>query len=315
MLLGESVEPEDISIPKARELVQFLRAEVLPFVSFSNATRRADGWELVQVEVKPEVPNRPVNDIRFLESIVIEFDPADQSEPSAIALRSDFPSVPHTYLIAKGEPLRLCLFNEPYSEQRLRWTASAYLHRLHIWLSKTATGTLHQPDQPVKPFLLGSPAKIVLPSQFFETDYSFESQPPLLDVITRNVPSSSTYIARRPGEGIRNESDLKCIALVVETIPQTQGGLTHNPKNLFQLQEFLIKTMETDILQTFQDSLRGWIIGQGGDPEAFVLVVLRVPVRRSDDGPLEMVKVRAFLVDSSAQKLGKSLGYLVHVRK
>ena len=313
MLLGESVEPEDISIPKARELVQLLRAEVLPFVSLSSVTRRSNGWELVQIKVRPEVPTLPVNDIRFLESIAIEFDPADQSEPSAIALRSDFPSVPHTYSVAEGEPLRLCLFVEHYSEQRLRWTASAYLRQLHIWLSKTATGTLHQPDQSVEPFLLGAPDKIVLPSQFFKTDYSCEPQSLLVNAITRNASSSFTYIARRPGEGIRNESDLKCIALVVDTIPQTQGGLTHNPKNLFQLQE-LLKTMDTDILQTFQDSsLRGWIIEQGGDPKTFVIVVLRVPVRRSDDGPPEMVKVRAFLVDRSSRKLGKSLGYLDEV--
>ena len=76
-LLGESVEPEEVSIPKARELVQLLQEEVLSFVSFSNATRRADGWELVQIEVEPEVPTVPVNAIRFSESLAVEFDPAD----------------------------------------------------------------------------------------------------------------------------------------------------------------------------------------------------------------------------------------------
>lgn len=312
MLLGESIEPEDVRVLKARELVQLLQAEVLPFVSFSGVTRRDGGWELVQIEVRPEVPTLPVNDIRLLESIAVEFDPADQSQPSTIALRSDFPKVPHTYLVAEGELLRLCLFDEPYSEQRLHWTASAYLQQLHIWLSKTATGTLHQPDQPVEPFLPGSPAQVVLPSQFFEADYSSGPQPLLLDVFPRNAQSGFTYVARRQDAGVRNELDLKCTALVVETIPQTQGSLTHHPRNLFQLQEFL-KTMDTDLSQTLQDSLRDWIIRQVRYPEAFVLVVLRIPVRRSDDGVPETIEVRAFEVTGSARELGKSLGYLDEV--
>ena len=141
-LLGEPVEPEEAGIPKARELVQLLQAEVLPFVDLVGVTRRADGWELVRVDVRPEVPTFPVNNIRMVEPIAVEFDPADRLEPGAITLRPDFPCVPHTYVVAQGEPLRLCLFDEPYTEQRLRWTAAAYALRLHTWLSKTAIGTL-----------------------------------------------------------------------------------------------------------------------------------------------------------------------------
>lgn len=309
MLLGESIEPEDVSIPKARELVQLLQEAALPFVSFSNATRRVDGWELVQVEVRPEVPTFPVNDIRFSESIAVEFDPADRSQPSAITLRSDFPSVPHTYVAAEDEHLRLCLFDGPYPEQRLRWTASGYLRQLHNWLSKTATGTLHQPDQPVEPFLPGSPAQVVLPSQLFEADHSLGPQPLILDFLPRKAQSGFTYVARRKGADVNDESGLNCIALVVETISKTQGSLIHHPKTLFQLQELLM-SMDTDLFQILKDSLRGWIIEQKKDPEVSVLVILRIPVRRSDDGAPETVEVRAFQVAGSARKLGESLGFL-----
>ena len=310
MLLGESIEPKDVGIAKARELVQLLQEAALPFVSFSNATRRADGWELVQVEVEPEVPTFPVNDIRFSESIAVEFDPADRSQPSAITLRSDFPSVPHTYVAAEDEHLRLCLFDGPYPEQRLRWTASGYLRQLHNWLSKTATGTLHQPDQPVEPFLPGSPAQVVLPSQLFEADYSLGQQALLLDILPRNAPPGFTYVARRQGKDVRYEPHLKkCNALVFETIPQTQGSLTHNPVNLFQLQE-LLRAMDSDLFQTFKGSLRDWIIKQEEDLEECVLVVLRIPVRRSDDDAPEMIEVRAFQVAGSARELGESLGFL-----
>ena len=312
MLLGESVEPEDVRIPKARELVQLLQAKVLSFVSFSEVTRRPDGSELVQVEVRPEVPTFPENSIQFLEPIAVEFDPEDRFQPEAIALRPEFPCVPHTYLVAEGELLRLCLFDEPYAEQRLRWTASSYLRQLHTWLSKTAKGTLHQHDQSVEPFLPGSPAQVVLPSQLFEADYSSEPQLLSLDVVQRNPPPGFTFVARRQGASDHNEPSLKCIALVVETMPQTQGSLTYHPRNLFQLQE-LLNTMGTDLSQTLQESLRNWVIKQRGDPDAFVLVILRLPVRRSDDDAPEMIEVRAFLVDGSIRDLGKSLGYIDEV--
>ena len=94
MLLGEPVEPEEASVRKARELVQLLQAEVLPFVDLVGVTRRADGWELVRVDVRPEVPTLPVNDIRMVEPIAVEFDPADRLEPGAITLRPDFPVCP-----------------------------------------------------------------------------------------------------------------------------------------------------------------------------------------------------------------------------
>ena len=74
------VEPEEAGIPKARELVQLLQAEVLPFVDLVGVTRRADGWELVRVDVRPEVPTFPVNNIRMVEPIAVEFDPADRLE-------------------------------------------------------------------------------------------------------------------------------------------------------------------------------------------------------------------------------------------
>lgn len=311
-MLGESIEPEEARVPKARELVQLLQAEVLPFVNLVEATRRADGWELVRVEVRPEVPTFPVNDIRVVEPIAVEFDPADRSQPGAIALRPDFPRVPHTYLVAEGEPLRLCLFDEPYSEQRLRWTAAAYVRQLHTWLNKTAIGKLHQPDQLVEPFLPGSPAQVILPNHLFEAGSTSGPQAISLYALPRSGQVGLTYVASRQGPGVGVERDPNCIAFVVETTPQTHGGLAHQPEHLLQLHEFL-QTMGTNLLRTLRDNLRTWIIERAGDPEVFVLVILRIPIRRSDDGAPEAIEVRAFRVAGSVAQLGKALGFIDEV--
>ncbi|MDE2955520.1 MAG: ThiF family adenylyltransferase [Bacteroidota bacterium] len=309
MSSGKSIEPEDVRIPKARGLVQILQSEVLPFVNLLKVTRQAGGRELVEVEVRPEVPTHPVNDIRFLERIEIAFDPEDQLQPRAFALRSDFPRVPHTYLVAEGKPLELCLFDAPYSEQRLRWTAAKYVRQLHFWLSKTATGTLHQADQQVELFLPGSPSHIILPNRLFESVRPSGPQLLELDVRPRNAPPGYTLIARRRDAESRNETNPTHIALVVDALPQTQGGLTHHPETLFQLQTFL-ESMEIDLLDILQHGIKNWLIKQSGDPTVTILVILRIPVRRSDQGTSELVEVRAFHIVGSAQELGRTLGCL-----
>ena len=309
---GEPVEPEEVGIPKARELVQLLQAEKLPFVDLVGVTRRPDGWELVQLDVRPEVPTFPVNDIRMVEPIAVEFDPEDRFEPGAITLRSDFPGVPHTFVAARGVPLRLCLFDESYAERRLRWTAGAYALRLHTWLSKTAIGTLHQPDQPVEPFLPGSPDHVILPSHLFDAGSSRGPQAISLSAIPRTGNARLTYVAGRQGQGGRIERDPNCIAVVVETEPQTQAGLTHQPENLLQLHEFL-QAMGSDLLQTLRDNLRTWIIARAGDPDAIAFVIPRIPVRRSHDDAPETIEVQAFQMVGSVKRLGKALGFFDEV--
>ena len=97
-----------------------------------------------------------------------------------------------------------------------------------------------------------------------------------------------------------------------KTTPQTQGGLTQQPVHLLQLHEFL-QTMGTDLLQALRDSFRTWIIERAEDPEAFALVILRIPVRRSHDDAPEAIEVRAFRVAGSVGKLGKALGFFDEV--
>jgi len=307
MQLGNSMEPDKVRISKACELVKLLLSEVIPFVEFLDAKRKDSDHELILIKVRPEVPNHPVNDIRFSETIAIEFDPSDKDPPRAIALRSDFPRVPHTYFTEKDEPLSLCLFDEIYSEQKLRWTASSYLKQLFTWLSKTATGTLHQSDQPVDPFLLGTPNRIVLPSQYFELESSLKNQ--ILDVLPIKSRSNFTFITHRSGTNFHNTFDRRYIGLVVDTPPQTHGTIVYHPENLLQLQD-LMTTMGADLFMSIKSYIKDWITDKNRDPEAIVLIILRIPIRRSDDDLPERVCVHAFHVDSNVQDLGKTLGLL-----
>ncbi len=302
----EQVEPGEARIPKARELIRLLQTDVLPFAKLVAVRTQPNGSELVRLDVSPEVPSSPVEDIRMVEPFEIAFDPKDLTEPRANALRPDFPSVPHTYLRAEGEPLILCLFDEPYAEQRLRWTAAGYVRQLHTWLRKTANGTLHQSDQPVEPFLADSTAHVILPSHFFNSATLQEPQLLSLYVVQRSARPDHTLVASRDGSG-GIQPGTRSIALVVDAKPQTHRKLTHQPENLSQLHQ-LLQPMGTDLFQVLGSRLRDEMIENPGSREARVLLILRIPGRRSDDGAPEALEVRVFGVNGSVRELSTSLG-------
>ena len=306
-LSGESINLEDVRGQKAREVVELLRADLLPFVRLVGITRRADGMEVVRVEVQPEVPADPVNDIRVVEPIATGFDPEDRRQPTTWALRDDFPDLPHTFLVQEGAPKSLCLYDEPYSEQRLHWTAPAYVRRLHWWLGQAAVGRLHQPDQLPEPFLPGSPAQVILPTTVFKVGAELGPQALSLRAVPRKSRSAFTYVASRQAPGALPEESANCMAIVVETAPQTHRGLASQPGCLLELHEFL-RSMNVDLVRAFQLHLRAWILDHAGNPEAVALIIIRIPTRRSDELTPERIEVRAFLVARPVGELGEALG-------
>ena len=206
----------------------------------------------------------------------------------------------------------LCLFEEAYSEQRLHWTAAAYLRQLHGWLSKTARGELHQEDQPLEPFLFGAVKKVILPSEVFEIDCLDGPQSLSLCAIPRNGGSSFTLLASQKEPNNSPRIGQPCSALVVETQPQTHRGLRSQPERLSELQEFLL-AMGLDLLDALRSNLTTWVSEQDPEGEAHVLIVVRIPRRRADDLPVEDVEVWAFGLDESAGKTAELLGFLTPV--
>ena len=280
---------------------------MFPFIELVE-NRQAKTVELVLVHVQPEVPTRPAHDIRVVEAIALVFDLEGSTEPAALALREDFPDAPHTFLVSAGSRKCLCLFEAPYAERQLHWTAAAYLRQLHRWLSRTAYGELHEEDQPLEPFLGGTTPAVVLPSGLFRVDSLPELRRLSVHAVPRGRSGHYTLIARQEDDLDGSVSaGYPCTAIVVETEPQTQRGLRSLPERLSDLTRFL-SIMGVDLLGALRASLRDWIFEERGEEEAFVLVVTRIPRRRAEGLPPEDVEVWVFALSDSVQKVGESLG-------
>ncbi len=131
---GEAITSEELRIPKAREVVYALQLDAIPFVRLVECRRLPESShaEVIVFDVEVELGQRQIHDIHQYERLAAIFDRNDTTSPEVLALRADFPRVPHLNLRKDELPRSLCLFEEPYSELKLRWTATAFLERIRV---------------------------------------------------------------------------------------------------------------------------------------------------------------------------------------
>ena len=122
---GDLVESAELHIPKASDLVQTLLSSRLAFVSLVECRREdsPSSTEVVVLDVVVERGQRTVYDIHHIERVAVRFFAHDRWAPEVLALREDFPFVPHLNLRPQGQelPRSLCLYDEPYEDIKLRW--------------------------------------------------------------------------------------------------------------------------------------------------------------------------------------------------
>ena len=170
---GERIGFDDLTVPKARDLVRILRPGSLPYCELLECRRLEDPHQadVVVFDVEIQRGQRTAHDVKRRERIAAVFREDDTIAPEALALRPDFPLVTHvnslnlTFL--KEFPRSLCLYDQPYHDLKLMWTSIAFVERIRDWLALTARGELHAEDQPLEPLLVGSPIPLVLPSELF----------------------------------------------------------------------------------------------------------------------------------------------------
>src|SRR5439155_4406294 len=93
--------------------------------------------------------------------------PEDDYAPQALALRTEFPNAPHVNRTLEEIPRSLCVYDTPYNETKLTWTAGRFVERIRVWIRDTARGVLHRDEQPLEPVLLATAHTLILPADLF----------------------------------------------------------------------------------------------------------------------------------------------------
>lgn len=301
---GIEVVPDALRLPRSQAVLHALRSGHLVFAKFVECRAASDPFyqEIVVIEVEVERPQLPAADIRRVERVAVVFEESDDFTPRVLALRTDFPEVLHLNQEAEEIPRSLCLYDQPWRELRLSWTAPAFIERIREWLKRTAFGELHEADQPLEPILLETSYHLILPSEALTKEPDDASR---LDLVLAWGNKENVLIARPVGDEQRKAKGVRHIATVVGCPPREHRVLGSTPSTLKDLTDLLAK-VDIDLLGALRSRLQGWDTKELG--KSMLVLILLLPKIRQAGGAVEVIERRAFWIPKLIPDIGIDIG-------
>lgn len=294
-----TVAAEELVIEKAVELARAILADDnCKLIECQRVTKSllplfSSGDEIIIFETAVDVSQNVVYDIRYVEQLCVQFYAgSDSMIPLVYALRKDFPIVPHRIALSFEKPACLCIYEEHYQELKLTWRSPKFLADIRSWLSRTATGKLHEDDQALEPLLLFSGGTIIIPSDLESTDsvsvhLTFEQNGRLNLIAQKDM--SSNFQAK---------------VLTLSGSQQAQAGIQKTPGNLFELANF-VEEAGLDL----HDAVKNYIINYLDDDTSLqsrLLLLIVLPKVNQDATRVEN-DIYAFLTSQTISEIGISL--------
>jgi hypothetical protein len=305
---GVPVDAQSLQIARARNLADAVASGALDYVRIVECRRRDaspgnGGAEIIILDLDIQRPQLTVNDIRRVERVAVILETDDDTYPEVLALRSDFPLVPHVNFRKDEFPRSLCLYDQSWDEVRTRWTASAFIERIRQWLADTATGTLHRDDQPLEPLLFGTAYRLVIPADSVKVGGEPAEK---LDVeLVQTGENRGTLIARKPDSPRQKGNSQQFIASMFVADAQQHGVIRHAPRTLEELAAF-VKGEAFDLLAELRKRVKQW--KDDGCLDAALIIVIVFPLQRQNVSEAEITHIWAFLTMRSVLEVGKRLG-------
>jgi hypothetical protein len=301
---GDIISYSELQFPKARETTAAVQHAI--YTSLVECRRNDSGEEIVVFDAEVELAQRRVCDIRRVERVALVFrDGGETRLPDVLALRSDFPKVPHLNIRDQEYPRSLCIFDDPPEEVRLHWSAPRVVERIRQWLALTAKGTLHTDDQPLEPLLPGSLYQLVVPHDLFTAVTGSE-----ILVVDKPIDSGQgrkTLIATRVEEKKTQPNGFGCVVTPIVAQPQPHGIIAAVPKNLSELHDFL-SVGGVDLLGELRTRLKIWKGQSSSVVEATLIFIVWLPKQRDATALPETSDLRAFLTTIPIRKIGGEIG-------
>lgn len=311
---GIATTIDELSIPKAQSLARYLESDKHPYAALIDTRRDvASGVETIIFEVVVELSQIRVNQILERERLAVSFSPTDQTFPEVVALREDFPWVPHLNQREKELPRSLCLYELPYTTVKLRWTPTTFVERVRQWLSLSSEGKLHQEDQPLENIFLGQFPPLIYPSDFLTSIYEGENSGNA--AIHFGVYAVGESPQRITGFVIANQKHQAVairpdhIATAVVAPARKHGLIRKTPQNLQQIIE-IMQEVEIDLLAILRQRLQQWRENDANVIGTRILLLLIFPKYR-EEGALQETwewDISGFLLLDPVKETGAKLG-------
>ena len=296
---SEVVSTDNLKISRAEAFAKAVKTAT--YARLIECRRTTFSSEIIVFDAEVEVGQKNVHDIRCLERIAVKFEDSDTTMPEVLALRCDFPLVPHLNLRREEFPRSLCVTEQKYREWKLQSTGVTFLEEIRQWLALTAKGKLHAEDQPLEPLLIDSKDKLIIPYDLFtnatDSEFLFVSN------------KFGVFIAERPESVDENSTLFEYVAFPFLIEPQCHGVIRRTPTTLFELHEFL-QVSNTDLLGQLRNHLKVW---RNQHPEKEKLetrlaLIIGLLGTRNENTATERLDLRAFLTLETIRKVGVEIG-------
>lgn len=304
---GISIDPTSLQLRRAVETRRRIESiDHINLVETRLLVIEEQRHEILVVDVAAELPQKRVNDVRNIERLNIWFDESDQASPMVYAMRRSFPLVPHLMEILDNTPYCLCIYNTTWPDEKLRWNPSSFLARILDWLERSAAGTLHGEDQTLEPFFFASSMDLVYPANMFGVAHGeervtfargIETEKKKTFIVEQILAAEAWQHAKSAGERI-------CHVLPITVSPTVHGVVRSAPQTLGDLTRVL---GEAEIIPPIDAFLRDVKTRPYFHEKQTLALLLRIPLKRTEDGPAERYQTVAFLVDLPLREVGKRL--------
>jgi integrative and conjugative element protein (TIGR02256 family) len=222
-----------------------------------------------------------------------------------LALRGDFPLVPHLNPRVVELPRSLCLYAEPWRDLKRQWSPYDFIERVREWLALTAVGELHLPDQPLEPLLFESPHVLVLPEQLIAAPGREPGDVLRLRQVDGGL-GRKVFLGERQAEIFGRDAGPRWLAMVIRAAPQQHGVIRRTPRTLGDLHELLLPA-GVDLLAVLRTRCAAWM--QQPDVSGLsLMLIIMLPKARHDGGAVEAIDCRAFLLTETVGELQQALG-------
>ena len=265
------------------------------------------GAEAVIFEVEVERGQFVVHDIRSTEVVAVVFPIDDGAFPEVLALREDFPLVPHLNLRDDEFPRSLCIYEDMYAEYKLKWSPARFVEDIRTWLARTACGELHAADQPLEPLIMPPPNSIVLPDEFLIGRSSGDAL-----FLRAGIVAAGHRITFICEEQSSHPSQANLLAIYLLGNPQQHGIIRRAPQRLAQLHEFLLSA-GIDLLNALRKAIRIYLTDNNKTADnTHLALIIDLPKKRSPEGQVESIDRWAFKTDLFVGGVGANIGVCEH---
>lgn len=304
---GTPVSAGDLKIAKARELAEFLARPGFPFAKLIRSEVGSEGGlESVILEVEVELPQGTLADIRPREPIGIIFEPEDIVAPEVLTLREDFPELPHQNTRPFSKPRSLCIDEEPYPEQKLRWSPVVLIERIREWLRLSARGELHSVDQPLEPLLGNVDGTIILPHDF-QKSIGALAVPIAVESLNDEAGNRVLRVWPKPADNAAP----KVAATSFLTNAVEHGVINRQPSTLKELAEFWQRA-GNDLIADLTQRIEFWYSGGtfAAVKGALLMLIAIFPKKRNAAAEPEISDIWVFCTNQTVEYIAIALGIL-----